>query len=540
MAINGVDISSYQPNWVPTNEEFVFVKATEGTTYTNPYHSKHIQLARAAGLVVGHYHFLHHGTPVSQAKFFVKQANVKAGDILVCDFEAAGCTNDDKNKFMAEVKELCPNNKVILYCNTSWWNHSDKKCMDGLWIAYPSATATKPPISEPWLFWQWSWKPIDKNRSTFSTKAKLKAWANDKPAPVIDPSPIPAPIPTVPTVDGIELGSYETSGTNIQWRPLYHNNNVKATGTCYCVTQAIAVAEAKLKKLGVIKVCLDFWQFGYGEASPDSANTHANGGVVDTVQTDNVTWRVLREVGFTASWYRGPGSKYGNFSTPHIHAVLSGCPHVSAGAKSQISSTFQGVLHDKNGLGSTLVGPDYAPASVKNAGYITWKDAFKKYVTQPATDAPVSVIEPEDNIDMATQEPVKHRSKPQVVAPTKSGHKILRVEDNGNVSWAFGPGRYEMIAYVRTSGSTPDEELLLQAAIVDTEQGTGKVLHSHYNCAVGLPGGGGTSFRQYVWRWNVGEPPKGSTRRLRLSAQNFSKSDITINEMYIYSWKAPI
>lgn len=549
MAPTGVDISSYQPNWTPTNEEFVFVKATEGTTYTNPYHDKHIKLARDAGLVVGHYHFLHHGSPAAQAKYFVNQSNVKAGDILVCDYEAVGCTNADKNQFMAEVKKLCPNNKVILYCNTSWWNGSDKKCMDGLWIAYPSATATKPPISDDWIFWQWSWKPIDKNRCKFSTKAKLKAWAHGdeaKPDPAPVPVPVPVPVaPIVPTVDGIELGPFKTSGTDIKWRTLYHNNNVQAKGTCYCVTQALAVAEAKLKKLGVIKVCLDFWQFGYGAAASASADTHARGGVIDVVQTDNVTWRVLREVGFTASWYRGPGAQNGNFSTPHIHAVLSGCPHVSDGAKAQINSPYQGVRSGKNGLANG--GADYAPKAVKNVEYITWQDAFKKFVKQPATPkpdpAPAPAVDPqqEDELDMAVQAPVRHRSKPQVVPPTKNGdHKILYVQDNGNVSWAFGPGRYEMAAYIRFEGIDANDELLIQAAIVDTESGTNNIKSQRFLCEAGLKGGDGTSFGLYRWRWNVAAPPKGQTRRLRISAQNFSGKDITITEMYIYNWKAPI
>ena len=59
-------MSSYQhPNNAPVNWaavkaagiSFAFVKSTESTGYVNPYYARDVAGARAAGVVVGAYHF---------------------------------------------------------------------------------------------------------------------------------------------------------------------------------------------------------------------------------------------------------------------------------------------------------------------------------------------------------------------------------------------------------------------------------------------------------------------------------------------------
>jgi hypothetical protein len=240
---------------------------------------------------------------------------------------------------------------------------------------------------------------------------------------------------------------------------------------------------------------------------------------------------VLREVGFTASWERGPSAKLGNFSTHHIHAVLSGCSHVSSGAKDQIAQVRNG----QNGLANHAA--DYGP----KVPYITWRQAFKKYVSTPAS-APVPAPAPtasQEDLAVAIQQQM-HRSKPQVVKPTKgNARKVLYLKDNGSVSWAFGAGKYEVIAYVRIQGIGANDELPIQVGIIDTDS-TGKAVHSQYLGQVGLPGGSGISYRQYVWRGNVAAPAKGRTRRLRFVARNYSGRNVTVSEIYTYVWKAPI
>jgi len=79
-AIRGVDISSWQhANGAPIDwwelydagYHFVIVKATQGATYVNPWIVRDLDDARAAGLLVGAYHFWEPGQPAdAQAKLF--------------------------------------------------------------------------------------------------------------------------------------------------------------------------------------------------------------------------------------------------------------------------------------------------------------------------------------------------------------------------------------------------------------------------------------------------------------------------------------
>lgn len=181
---SGVDVSSFQSATYSTKGlSYVFVKATQGTTYTNPKHSAQISHGRAAGLVVGHYHFLVPGNPQGQAAYFAKHAGVQPGDLLACDWEPLnGITpsNSDKDAFLAAVKKLFPKNRVLLYCDVSRWTSMDKTgdCGDGLWIATAGKPEGKPGIKDPWMLHQYSTAGgIDHDAANFTTTTALLAWA---------------------------------------------------------------------------------------------------------------------------------------------------------------------------------------------------------------------------------------------------------------------------------------------------------------------------------------------------------------------------
>lgn len=70
--IKGIDVSRYQgdPNWsqvASSGIKFVFLKATESTSYVDPTFYRNAKSAKAAGLSVGAYHFARFGS-VSEAK----------------------------------------------------------------------------------------------------------------------------------------------------------------------------------------------------------------------------------------------------------------------------------------------------------------------------------------------------------------------------------------------------------------------------------------------------------------------------------------
>jgi GH25 family lysozyme M1 (1,4-beta-N-acetylmuramidase) len=183
--LRGIDVSSYQSSSYDTDGlSFVFIKATEGRTYTNPKLAAQTKTARDAGLVVGYYHFLWPGNLTAQAEHFVSKAPERAGEILAVDWETTGdgthATNAEKDRFIRKLKELRPNNRVVLYCNRNYWLDIDKTSYagDGLWIA-DYVTAGKPRIKAKWLFHQYTDDPVDKNVADFASKAALRAWAEN-------------------------------------------------------------------------------------------------------------------------------------------------------------------------------------------------------------------------------------------------------------------------------------------------------------------------------------------------------------------------
>lgn len=209
MAVNGVDVSAYQSATFSTKGlAFAFVKATEGKSYVNPKYRAQVAHARAAGLVVGHYHFGRNGG-AAEADFFLSKLELHAGDILAFDWETSGVSQAERDAFIARVKAKAPHHKVVLYCNVDYWRTRDNDNggpADGLWIADPNHAAGKPgvkgmlPPHLPWVLHQYSWAGgIDRNVANFKDAKALRAWA--APAVVHKPAPAPAPHPAPLTLD---------------------------------------------------------------------------------------------------------------------------------------------------------------------------------------------------------------------------------------------------------------------------------------------------------------------------------------------------
>ncbi|MEU4091989.1 GH25 family lysozyme [Streptomyces sp. NPDC026673] len=185
MTVKGIDVSSYQTaTFATAGLDFVFVKATEGTSYVNPRMTAQAAHARAGGLVVGFYHFLRPGDMKRQAAYFVQQAASVEGDPLFADWEDPGVSCHDKDVFLAEVKRLRGNtHRVGLYCNQSYWTTRDtsSNAGDALWIA-DYVSAGHPRIKAAWKFHQYTDKPVDTNVGQFANRAALRAWARKAPA----------------------------------------------------------------------------------------------------------------------------------------------------------------------------------------------------------------------------------------------------------------------------------------------------------------------------------------------------------------------
>ncbi|WP_435279185.1 glycoside hydrolase family 25 protein [Streptomyces sp. 1222.5] len=189
--IHGVDVSAYQSETYDlTGLDFVIVKATEGLSYTNPRMAAQVKRARDAGLIVGFYHYPHMANdPRAEADYFLKKAPIKAGDIIVFDWEGYDTANRGvprsrqlayRDAWLKYVKGKLPSHRVGMYCNTEYWLHIDttSTCGDFLWIATGGKPAGQPGIDYGWLFHQYSTaNNIDHDVANFPSRAALKAWA---------------------------------------------------------------------------------------------------------------------------------------------------------------------------------------------------------------------------------------------------------------------------------------------------------------------------------------------------------------------------
>jgi hypothetical protein len=176
----GEDWASYQSDGPPTaGLAFAFVKATEGTGYTNPRHAAQVATARAAHLVVGHYHFARPGTVSTQVAYFLHQAAPRPGDMLCLDWEDAGVSSGWKDVFIRAVQAAAPGHRVLLYCNSGFWLTRDSSGFagDGLWIADPDAPMGQPRVKTAWLIHQYSEAGGRDRDYCRLPAADLRAWA---------------------------------------------------------------------------------------------------------------------------------------------------------------------------------------------------------------------------------------------------------------------------------------------------------------------------------------------------------------------------
>lgn len=198
MTVNGIDVASYQETtYDTTNLGFVLVKATEGTTYTNPHHGGQVATARSHGLIVGHYHFVRPGSMSAQGDFFLRTAGAEASDVLALDWEDEGVSGSDKDEFLRYLQARSPHGRVILYCNREFWFNLDHTsyCADGLWIADPDAPAGHPRIQHPWLIHQYGERNgVDLNVANFQDESAMRNWATRGATPPVHPmSYVPFP-----------------------------------------------------------------------------------------------------------------------------------------------------------------------------------------------------------------------------------------------------------------------------------------------------------------------------------------------------------
>jgi GH25 family lysozyme M1 (1,4-beta-N-acetylmuramidase) len=146
--VGGIDLSShdhgqYTMAWrteVAAGSEFVYIKATEGSTYVNPNFAADYIAARTAHRYVGAYVFARpdRGNPVGQAEHFLRNARFTRDAKTLVPFvdlewpyggiRLNACYNLTPAQMRAWIRafigriEAGIGRKPMIYTNTYWWN----------------------------------------------------------------------------------------------------------------------------------------------------------------------------------------------------------------------------------------------------------------------------------------------------------------------------------------------------------------------------------------------------------------------------------
>lgn len=86
MALHGVDIASYQKDMdcSKVKADFIIIKATQGTTYVNPNCNRQYAQAKAAGKLLGLYHYATGVGAEAEADFFINNIKNYVKEAILC------------------------------------------------------------------------------------------------------------------------------------------------------------------------------------------------------------------------------------------------------------------------------------------------------------------------------------------------------------------------------------------------------------------------------------------------------------------------
>ena len=169
----GIDVSHHQGqiNWKQVAASssangfpirFVFMKATEGSTFTDSEYLDNIREAHAAGFVCGVYHFYNPGTsPEKQAEHFINTVKLQKGDFVpVGDVERSGRSSGDLQRELLIFLKALENHygvKPIIYASAKFRKrHLNNPSFDSypFWVAH--YYVVRPETSKPWMIWQFT------------------------------------------------------------------------------------------------------------------------------------------------------------------------------------------------------------------------------------------------------------------------------------------------------------------------------------------------------------------------------------------------
>ncbi|QQQ76234.1 lysozyme [Saccharothrix sp. 6-C] len=200
--VYGIDVSGHQGNvdwnyWWGQGKRFAYVKATESTTYRNPYFAQQYNGSYNVGMIRGAYHFAlpDRSAGATQADYFVNNGGGWSRDgktlpgALDMEYNPYGSTCYGLSKASMTSWILSFSDRYhartgrwpVIYTSTSWWSQcvsGDFSSTNPLWVARYSSTVGTLPYAWPfYTIWQYSSSPIDQNQFN-GAYDRLQALAN--------------------------------------------------------------------------------------------------------------------------------------------------------------------------------------------------------------------------------------------------------------------------------------------------------------------------------------------------------------------------
>lgn len=168
-AVDGIDVSDHQKtiDWDAVARDkrvqFVYIKATEGATYTSRVYRYNLDNARRVGIKVGSYHFLRTGSRIrDQFANFTRTVKKHEQDLLpLIDVEVRqGWSNQQVRDSVKLFADLCEEHfgvRPMIYTSSHFFNH----ILGRSFADYPlfiARYADNEPVldSGKWILWQYS------------------------------------------------------------------------------------------------------------------------------------------------------------------------------------------------------------------------------------------------------------------------------------------------------------------------------------------------------------------------------------------------
>ena len=151
-----VDVASHQQGIVTGSLDCdaVICKATEGTGYVNPFCDEHYQSAKAAGKLLGVYHYASGGNPEAEAEFFLDNIQGYIGEaMLVLDWESgenAQWGNPNWCKEFCDRVHARTGINPVVYVQNSAVDQVANLTDNGLWIAQYADNNPMGWVDSPW------------------------------------------------------------------------------------------------------------------------------------------------------------------------------------------------------------------------------------------------------------------------------------------------------------------------------------------------------------------------------------------------------